>query len=104
VTAAQTAGVDLLDTSAREKLFASLTPMEQLLSGYKDLKTPFLKLLQEGMARDQAIRNETLSLFTQQQSDAALAAEILIGTVQKSTEATARSNPASPAPSLSIIA
>jgi hypothetical protein len=87
---AQAAGGDFLDTSSREKFFSTLTPMQQLLPRFKDLNTPFLKLLQEGAAKTMAIRNEAPSLFTQQQSAAALEAEILFSAVPQNSD-TARS-------------
>jgi hypothetical protein len=97
------AGGDFLDTSSREKFFSTLTPMQQLLPRFKDLNTPFLKLLQEGAAKTMAIRNEAPSLFTQQQSAAALEAEILFSAVPQNSD-TARSNSASTTRGLSIIA
>jgi hypothetical protein len=50
-----------------------------------------------------AIRNEAPSLFTQQQSAAALEAEILFSAVPQNSD-TARSNSASTTRGLSIIA
>jgi len=96
------AGGDFLDTSSREKFFSTLTPMQQLLPRFKDLNTPFLKLLQEGAAKTMAIRNEAPSLFTQQQSAGALEAEILFSAVPQSTD-TAWSDSASTTRALSIV-
>src|SRR5260221_2254743 len=91
------------DTSSPAQIFSTLTPMEQLLPRFKDLDTAFSKLLQEGAAKTMAIRNEAPSLFTQQQSAAALEAEILFSAVPQNSD-TARSNSASTTRGLSIIA
>jgi hypothetical protein len=61
------------------QFFASLTPLEKLLEGYRDYGTPIAKLLAEDEARLKVLAQESPDQRSREQSAGSLEAEILFG-------------------------
>jgi hypothetical protein len=80
------------DTESAQ-FFASLSPLEKLLPGYRDDGTPIAKLIDQNEARLKVLAEENPDQRSQQQSAVLLEAEILFGTAGQPVSPSTRSSP-----------
>ncbi len=74
------------------QLYASLTPLERLLPGYKDFGTPLSKLIEQTAVKVKALAQQDPRQRVQQEDAAMLEAEILFGAASQKVSADGRSS------------
>jgi hypothetical protein len=74
------------------QLYASLTPLERLLPGYKDFGTPLSKLIEQSAVKTKALAQQDPRQRVQQEDAALLEAEILFGEASQKVSANGRSS------------
>jgi hypothetical protein len=74
------------------QLYASLTPLERLLPGYKDFGTPLSKLIEQTAVKAKALAQQDPRQRVQEEDAALLGAEILFGAASQKVSADGRSS------------
>jgi hypothetical protein len=69
----------------KKQLYDSLSPLEKLLPGYKDLGTPLIKLMEQSAAKLKALRSEASSQLAHEQDARVIEAELLFGATSPHT-------------------